>query len=305
MTTLKARVGGVWVDVGGGGGGTDEVWIGTDPPAGTTQELWFDTDEPNLTDPDTARWNSAWGVVASAPINTTSPLALGATSVTVASISFTTVAGRRYVVHGNVRTVESLTGAPGVTIFTCSGIPGDTSFSDHYQRTDTAANGYGGGAANEWRFDGTGAVATLLFRAAMSAGTGQLHGQGGSSSHFWCEDVGPVAMASAPPAQPASAWAALPLGSGWTADTNDVPQYRLLGDVVQLRGMPRNAAANSTLPGALPVGFRPPTGRAPGFAVPNAAGAHAVVWVYSSGMIQLGATTAAVQLDGIQFSVTP
>lgn len=43
MTVLKAKVGGQWVEVGGG----DEVFVGPDDP-GAAYELWYDTDDPGL-----------------------------------------------------------------------------------------------------------------------------------------------------------------------------------------------------------------------------------------------------------------
>ena len=67
VPTLKARIGGAWVDV--GGAGVSEVAIGPTDPGDSTTELWYDTDEPNLFDPDTARWNSAWGTVAYAQVH--------------------------------------------------------------------------------------------------------------------------------------------------------------------------------------------------------------------------------------------
>jgi hypothetical protein len=44
MSVLKARIGGTWQVIGGGGaGGAEEVFIGPDDP-GATYDLWFDTD---------------------------------------------------------------------------------------------------------------------------------------------------------------------------------------------------------------------------------------------------------------------
>ena len=96
MPTLKARIGGTWVPV-GGGSTADEVWIGTNTPTDSTTELWYDTDEPNLYEPDTSRWNSAWGVVGRA-VNTAGMTGIGATptDVTGLTVTFTPVAGRQY-----------------------------------------------------------------------------------------------------------------------------------------------------------------------------------------------------------------
>ena len=60
------------------------------------------------------------------------------------------------------------------------------------------------------------------------------------TSSSWVEivDMGPVSMASKPPAQPASVWTDLALQGGLTWRTSGhKPQYRLVGDEVQLRGL--------------------------------------------------------------------
>lgn len=49
MPVLKARIGGAWVNV---GGGTDEVSIGTAEPVDPNIELWYDTDDPGVSFPN-------------------------------------------------------------------------------------------------------------------------------------------------------------------------------------------------------------------------------------------------------------
>lgn len=144
---LKAKVGGVWVPIMG---------------SGMTAEV--------------ARWNSAWGVLATAPLNST--YALTTTQAVLATLTAVpTVAGRRYVVHASWRTLEGI-GAATSAIVNCWGITGDTSFHEHYVYAPMAATGYGGGGTVSWRFDGTGAPVTLQLTAQTYAGTGNMHAQG-------------------------------------------------------------------------------------------------------------------------------
>jgi len=42
MGALKVKVGGSWIDI--GGGSADEVWVGPDAPTSPDTELWYDTD---------------------------------------------------------------------------------------------------------------------------------------------------------------------------------------------------------------------------------------------------------------------
>lgn len=62
MGVLRAKVGGVWVDV--VGSGSDEVFVGTDDPIGVipSTELWYDTDDP--TGDAAAAFQFAKGIIA-------------------------------------------------------------------------------------------------------------------------------------------------------------------------------------------------------------------------------------------------
>lgn len=56
-----------------------------------------------------------------------------------------------------------------------------------------------------------------------------------------------------------TAWTALPLGTGWSTLGGFQPaQYRLVGDVVELRGAVVQAAVGNTTLATMPAGFRPP-----------------------------------------------
>ena len=229
---LKAKVGGVWVPIMG---------------SGMTAEV--------------ARWNSAWGVLATAPLNST--YALTTTQAALATLTAVpTVAGRRYVVHASWRTLEGI-GAATSAIVNCWGIPGDTSFHEHYVYAPMAATGYGGGGTVSWRFDGTGAPVTLQLTAQTYAGTGNMHAQGGSSSHFWIEDVGPVSFTAPAPPDPTPAWTPFTFLNGWANLGNPWQGggYRKIGDIVYLRGLvARGSALTANTPLAiatLPAGYRP------------------------------------------------
>jgi hypothetical protein len=71
-------------------------------------------------------------------------------------------------------------------------------------------------------------------------------------------DVGPVSLASSPPAQPSSVWTAPTLLNGWanSGGSHQTCQYRLLGDKVELRGR-INLGTIGVPIFTLPVGYRP------------------------------------------------
>jgi len=56
---------------------------------------------------------------------------------------------------------------------------------------------------------------------------------------------------------PVTAWATLPLSNGWVPySAGYTPQYRRIGDNVQIRGLCKDGAATGTM-FTLPAGFRP------------------------------------------------
>ena len=307
MPTLKARIGGVWVDV-GGGGGTDEVWISDTAPAGTTQELWYDTDEPNLFAPDTARWNSAWGVVATT--NFSSPgfnVTNTWTTAGVPPITATTVVGRRYRLiidmrawgpaSANVDCVLNVSIWNGST----AGSPISSGLMDAYAYSFYQWDGF---HYSSMFFNGDGAVHTFTAAFMCAQAVVAVY-----PVQLYLEDVGPVSMASNPPAQPASVWTNMALLNGWTnvGGGNTPGQYRLLGDVVQIRGELAYAPGFANPFAVLPVGMRPST--VSNFPIANNTSATAALRLYvdTGGGMGVSGITGNTQfgLGMVSFSVTP
>jgi len=252
MPTLKARIGGTWVPV-GGGSTADEVWIGTNTPTDSTTELWYDTDEPNLYEPDTSRWNSAWGVVGRA-VNTAGMTGIGATptDVTGLTVTFTPVAGRQY------RTVISWLAVTNVS-GTVVPLITDGANTTFMQRNYTVQGGWYFHVNTEVVESGLAAVPTVRkARTSMTTGTVDIIAGTTLPAFITVEDVGPVSLASNPPAQPSSVWTAPTLLNGWanSGAPHQTCQYRLIGDKVELRGR-INLGTIGVPIFTLPVGYRP------------------------------------------------
>ena len=227
---LKAKVSGSWVPIIGSGMSTE-----------------------------VARWNSAWGVVAQGLVDgivelTTSP-------ATLATVSFTSVYGRQYRVMYAPRTAQADAGTS--VVYYLYGIPGDTGFNDHYQKTSSPGQGYGGGAAMEWRFVGTGSALTLSAAAAVFTGTGRIHQQAGSAARLYVEDTGPVSVTASPPTQPAGVWQNITWNSGGmtTAAGCVTPRFRIQGDSIEFDGVAHYASGGNPI-GTMPIGCRPQANQA-------------------------------------------
>jgi len=231
----------VWTPITG-----NEVHVGTSDPGGAT-ELWYDTDEPNLADPDTARWNSAWGVVASTIAS--SNFALTATNVALTSpLTFTMQIGRRYRIVFKARALGGTNVSAHITFANSSNLNVPV-FADDYASTPVNY----GGIYVEALENGTGQTYTLVPVGQASNNTPTIY-----PTLFYVEDVGPVSLASSPPAQPARVWTAPTLLNGWIniGSPHQVAQYRLLGDKVELRGRVISGSINMPIFN-LPVGYRP------------------------------------------------
>ena len=297
MPTLKARIGGVWVDV-GGGGGTDEVWIDPAAPAGTTQELWYDTDEPNLFDPDTARWNSAWGIVTQT--TSTGNVTLTAASQAITSpLTFTAISGRRYRIAFKSR-AQGGTNTSLQYQFALAATPVTALWGDDYASSPVNY----GGAYFEHIFDGDGVTRSVVVSSRLVTGAPIIF-----PTLFYVEDVGPVSMSSNPPAQPTSVWTNMALLNGWTniGGSSTPGQYRLLGDVVQIRGELAYASGFGNPFAVLPAGMRPST--ISFFPIVNRTSATAALMLSidtGGGLNVLGiAGNTQFGLGMISFSVTP
>jgi len=299
VPVLKARIGGAWVPV---GGGSDEVSIGPNDPGDTTTELWYDTDEPNLYEPDTARWNSAWGVVATLT-NNTDYTGIAAAETWVNSGAFTAVAGRKYSLMVRQHVQQSTNGDAFYIRAAIDGIL--VVFLVHEESTyhrvvhtpSIAYSAVTSGSKQVYvslqRISGTGTASALNYNY--------------TNAIVNVIDLGPVALASNPPAQPASVWTFVTFQNGWgnTGGSHQLGAYRLLGDQVQLRGLVKggtNAAAIFTLP----AGYRPT-------ATVVAATNHIVGGNWAFGIVQIttdgavapfGSTAPTdVSLNNLSFSV--
>ena len=103
MTTLKAKIGGVWVPVGGGSSASEVEVSATDPIAtNPAAEMWYDTADTGISLPNGPR-----GIVLA--VNGTSsvvlPVAGGVSWVTAAVSALTLAVGRRYKISWSFRSV--------------------------------------------------------------------------------------------------------------------------------------------------------------------------------------------------------
>jgi hypothetical protein len=130
-------------------------------------------------------------------------------------------------------------------------------------------------------FVGQGSQGTYGWNASLS-GTNSMYLD--TMSTWYIEDIGPIS-GSVPVADPTPAWIAMPLVNGWGAYGGLIaPQYRKLGDMVQLRGTVQGGTADTIC--TLPVGYRPP-----GFALHMA-------WLSDNNSTIRAATRLEVQGDG-------
>lgn len=199
--TLMAKVDGVWTPISSsGGGGTDEVWIGPDEPLDPALELWVDTDTANLSDPNVARWNSAWGQVAKSTATTTQP-GIGQvwTEILDSRVTFTALAGRRYLLSGQSSVQASVGSGCWIQVYDVDAgvevaVADLTLAAPNYVGTHHISGDVTPGAATK----------TYCLRGYADAGTMTTlaYGPGGSAGPtLRVEDVGPIVQASEPPAQ--------------------------------------------------------------------------------------------------------
>jgi hypothetical protein len=294
----------VWLSAGGGsggGGGTDEVWVGPSEP-GSTIELWYDTDE--LADPDTARWNSAWGAVGT-PVHSTTTHTSNTTTFTAipgVAVTWTPVAGRRYKLTATVDWRLQASPAPAFYI-RFSTAAGPAVFNS--LRHAVAVNGgYGTTTLVQpaWTFT-AGVPVTMQVQVQSSTYPVDFNQYGGST--FIVEDIGPVSPATAP-AAPASVWTNVTFQNGWTnyGGTNQTVQYRMFVDLVQIRGAMKDGT-NSSTAFTLPVGYRPPANTS-GLLVGGGMNVEGVADILTDGSVNIYATAIGlVRFPMVQFSVTP
>ncbi len=193
------------------------------------------------------RWNNAWGVVAvGAMLEAQSGTAFAAGANISTVITFAGVAGRRYRVRAAVRAIALTTGTGGMWIrFVIDNTAG---LWDMHQYS----SGQWQSIVMEAPFVGDGVAHTYQVQTAQAA---TMHF--GPTSFFYIEDVGPVAGAVAIP-NPTPAWIAPTLQNGWVSYGLQAPQYRMVGDIVYLRGAIKNGSAWGTIAFTLPAGYWPP-----------------------------------------------
>lgn len=138
--------------------------------------------------------------------------------------------------------------------------------------------------------------ATTEYDLPYPLGTESTNGPGAIKA--LAEAVEAVLVADDP-----SAWTAVTFTNSWVnfGGTDQVAQYRKVGDVVELRGSIKTGTIGNAA-FTLPSGFRPPADTP--FGVESNA-AHGRVTITSAGVVtpDVG-NTARVVLNGIRFSVT-
>jgi hypothetical protein len=202
-------------------------------------------------------WNSAWGIVAKGSFTVAgSAVITNGTGITK-PLTFAATGGRRYHIVLTCRAVGS--DAAGSALNTAlwkngTAITGDQGWWRVINVWDTRTT-------TEIYEPATSETATWQFVGSSLAGTApQMWGSG--PSHFYIEDLGPVSPSLAPPSPPATAptWTVLPLTAGWTGQSpSHVPQYRKVGDEVQVRGSLGwgYPSFGGNPIATFPVGFRP------------------------------------------------
>lgn len=303
MPVLKARIGGAWVDVGGGGGGTDEVWVGSADPIATvpTAELWYDTDAVAPLSDD-MRWSTAWGKVAIGTFAFTDAASLVTNTPLTNTLTFVPLLGRRYRVVMRLRAVlASANTYAGVPLVIDGLLQNDYSYR---QILGGAGTGYN---AVDAEYAITGDGVSHAYRIDWVC-PGTTNGYAGL---FYIEDVGPVTGSAAIPAVAVTPWVALPFAAGWGnfGGGYQTCQYRKHGDMVQLRGLAATTTTTAaTTMGTLPAGFRPPADVLTiAKSAWNTSGGQRME-VFTSGVVSADAPPASANswcsLAGIQFSVS-
>jgi hypothetical protein len=278
---LKAKVGGVWVPIVG---------------SGMSAEV--------------ARWNSAWGVVATgvgkgttvtAPVN----FYIDLTEV----VSFTAVAGRRYRLSVRLASITGPAGGSAVAMAEGAGIIGDA------DQWFWVSGQFSGGWLQSYLV-GDGLihnVKAVLETSTAAAGSQTTYNAKG----VVVEDVGPAIYNPAPPpVNTPTAWTDVTFQNGWANEGTGVQpaQYRRVGDRVELRGTATRSSALVAVMFKLPAGFCPPKLMrwSLGAMAAGVGGAYTVRAdinidgsVSASDIYPAGIGAPVIYLANIQFSTTP
>ena len=269
---LRAKVGGNWVDVIGGA-------------------------------PQQPDWYNALGVRVIAPHIGNVTIPASNVAYVTGRLNFTTVIGRRYRIHWHCRAIGITTTGDTALAFnlfdgsTNTNLIGDWHNSRlNYDNVDLFTLLDGDGLAHSWAIQ-----ATTDTHTAITVFD--------DSGPFYIEDVGPNTAIgpAAPLTVPPPVWTPLTLASGWTARSTAPPQYRLIGDMVQLRGRMLGTATLTTI-FTMPAGFRPASDILTPVGVINTG------WV-PSGLLFIDPPSGQaimqtqphteVSLSGISYSITP
>lgn len=192
MPTLKARIGGAWVPV-GGGSSASEVEVSPSDPIGTnpSAELWYDSDAPAALSDD-LRWNTAWGVVATetTSLTVTDGTAVANNVVLCGINGLTLVSGRRYRLTFQIRAMES-GGTSGAFVANLAKngslmTPGQAVWfqnQGNYESTVWTFNLTGDGSTANYTIIANNVLGTTL----------KVHLSGPAGNILIVEDIGPVA----------------------------------------------------------------------------------------------------------------
>jgi hypothetical protein len=170
-------------------------------------------------------------------------------------LPFTSVVGRRYRMHCQLRVVGATTGS-GINFLPHGPSLGGAAW-DLWHTTPNY--GY---ANMEVLFDGNGTTGNYWWGGSSTGSAVILYLD--SMSNFYIEDVGPNAAPALPiPATP-PAWIPLAFATSWAANTNGAG-YRKIGDIVYVQGGVQwsggSVGSGPQLIATLPAGFRPPAVR--------------------------------------------
>ena len=308
---LKVRVGTDWVEVPAGVPGP----AGPEGPAGPQGEAGPPGPQGETGpqgpqgEPGATSWNSAWGVVAYTGVNQTTVPGNGTQTRVTNDLPYTLMTGRRYRIEFYSRAVGRTDTGMQPMVYTVQLWDGGT---------NTAwIDSWDGAPANFANahvitiVNGDNVARNFHARVAVGPGTvnaGQaLEVYGGTNGYLSIEDIGPVA-GSVPIPDPTPAWANVTFQSGWSNYGSgwQTAQYRKVGDEVQVRGLVQGGVIEQPI-FTLPPGLRPPA--ALQFAVDNGA-KFGMVQVHDTGVVVQNATVAgasnvALNLNPIQFSITP
>lgn len=273
MPVLKALINGEWVRVSGTG------------------------------DPDTARWNSAWGVIAVGSFAINQGTGLTSDFAITNPLTVTLVSGRRYRIVCCIRAIATteVNSACSMQLMNNGVRESDDQWTQiignrNYTQHRAEFNRVGDGASHTFDIHEVGSFTTGVITAFPT--------------YWYVEDVGPVSVAASPPTRPPSVWQTAVYENGWTTLDSRPAMYRKVGDEVSLRGVIKaGTIAWGTAAFTLPPGYRPLSSS---MSFPaNAQGSAATVDVFSDGRVSIAPISTGViavggwcYIDPVRFSVS-